>query len=255
MCPITLLVLLASAAPARLDVPLVLPTARAQDPEPVKGRWTGSITAGGIVTSGNSETRNGNATADAEYRREKDRVTLGFLWNYAEEKNTTGSWNLTDRRTSGKAKYDYFFTEKTYGLVQTSAEADEAADLDLRWTLGAGVGRQFQESERWKLSAEAGLAWFDEEYETTSDEYVAGRLAYNAAWKPHRVWELGQTGELFPSLEDSDDVNAKVDTRAKVSFTESMFGQLQWVFDWDNTPATGKEREDHRFLLSVGWKF
>jgi hypothetical protein len=34
-----------------------------------------------------------------------------------------------------------------------------------------------------------------------------------------------------------------------------MFAQVQWVMDWDNTPASGAERVDSLFLLTVGWKF
>jgi len=34
-----------------------------------------------------------------------------------------------------------------------------------------------------------------------------------------------------------------------------MFGQFQWVVDWDNTPAPGKKETDQRYLLSIGWKF
>lgn len=231
-----------------------------QDPTPEvvppqEPKWTGTVSAGGTITDGNSQTRQGNATADAELRREKDRWTLGFLWIYSEEKNTTGDWNLTDRRTSAKAKYDYFLTEKTYLLAQTSAEADEEADLELRWTLGVGAGRQFRETERTKLSAEAGLSWFDEEFKTSEDSYLAARGAYNAEHALNPTFTIAQTGEIFPSLEDQDDVYAKVDTRLKIAFRENLIGQLQWVFDWDNTPAAGKDRVDNRYLASVGWKF
>jgi hypothetical protein len=62
---------LAQAAPAPQSTP-------APKPPP---KWTGSITAGGVVTTGNSETRSANATADAVYEREQDRITLGFLWS------------------------------------------------------------------------------------------------------------------------------------------------------------------------------
>lgn len=241
-----------------IESPVAPSSALAQDPAAVKPepKWTGSVTAGAIVTTGNSETRNANATADAEYRREKDRITLGFLTTYAEEKNTSPDWTLTDRRTSAKAKYDYFLSEKTYAFAQTSADKDRQASLDLRWTAGVGAGRQFLEDEKWKLSAEAGLTYFNESFNTgVDDDYMAARAAYNVEWHASEKWVLGQTTDIFPSLEDSEDVYVKADTRAKVTLTESMFGQLQWIVDYDNTPAAGKDRVDHRVLVSVGWKF
>jgi putative salt-induced outer membrane protein YdiY len=227
-----------------------------QDPGPTEPKWTGSVTAGAILGMGNSETRTYNATADAEYRRAKDRVTLGFLTTSSEEKNTTPDWTTTDRRTSAKAKYDYFLSEKAYAFVQSSADTDRQASVDLRWTAGVGGGRQFRDDKTWKISAEAGVTYFNEEFKTgVQDDYISARGAYNVEWKANETWVLGQTTEVFPSLEDSEDIYVKADTRAKVSLTESMFGQIQWILDYDNTPAAGKDRVDHRVLLSVGWKF
>jgi len=222
---------------------------------PTDPKWTGSITAGAMLSSGNSEMRNANATADAEYKRTKDRITLGFLWNFAEDKST-GSWNITDRKTTARAKYDYFLTEKTYALAQTSAESDLAADLDLRTTLGVGLGRQILDDEEWKFGAEGGLSLINENYGSSpNDSYLAARGAYNATWNLSKMWQFGQMLEVFPSLENIDDFNAHVDTRAKASLTESMFGQVQWLYDFDNTPATGHDRVDNRLVLTVGWKF
>lgn len=246
-----------AAGAARSDGPSPVPTLGLfpQDPAPEAPRWKGSVTVGGTLTTGNSETRAGNATADAELRRKKDRFTLGFLWVYGEEKNTTGDWNLTDRRTSGRGKYDYFLTEKTYLLAQASAEADEKSSLDLRTTLGVGAGRQFVETERLAFSGELGVAYVDEEYETTESDYFAGRAAYTGRWTVNKTFSLSQIGEVYPSIEDQDDITAKLDTRLAATFTESMVGQLQWILDYDNTPAPGADRLDHRLLLSVGWKF
>ena len=246
-------------ATAPADAPLAAdalqnPAPPTAPPEP---KWTGSVTAGAIVTTGNSQTRNANATADAVYQRVKDRITLGFLWSYADNKNTPGAgWTLTDRKTSGRAKYDYFLSEKTYALAQASAEADELADLDLRTTLGVGAGRQFADDEEWKFSAEGGLAHIDENHGSSPDDsYIAARAAYNATWNLSKMWSFGQLVELYPSLESLDDFNAHVDTRAKATLTGSLFGQVQWVYDFDNTPAAGHDRVDNRLILTLGWKF
>jgi len=57
------------------------------------------------------------------------------------------------------------------------------------------------------------------------------------------------------SLEDSEDVNTRSDTRLKTTLTDKMFAQLQWIWDYDATPATGKERNDNQITLGVGWSF
>ncbi|HVS18724.1 MAG TPA: DUF481 domain-containing protein [Planctomycetota bacterium] len=251
----------AEARPLSLTEALAQPgaTQPAQEAEegPPQG-WTGSVTAGATITSGNSESRGGNATANAELRREDDRFSFGFLWLFAENSNNpTDTWQITDRRTTGWGQYDYFFSEKTYGFAKAQLENDLQMALDLRQTYSVGLGRQIRETEDFKLSGELGLAWVEQSFKTPDDdvEYLAARAAYNVDWVISEVWSFGQNGEIFPSLESSDDVNAKLNTRLKAAFGESMFGQLQWLYDWNNSPATGAERVDNQFLFSIGFKF
>ncbi len=227
------------------------PTILTLDDKPVMHKWIGGISASAIITDGNTKTRSANAQADALYRREEDRTTFGGWWNYQDD--DTG---VLQRRTGAKAQYDYFFSEKLYGLAQTSIEGDEEADLDRRWILGVGAGRQFMEDAVRKFSAEAGLSWFDEQFGSSPDsDYIAARLAYKYDRNFNKDWVFFNGAELYPSVENANDIYAKVDTRLKVTLSEKLYAQAQWVFDWDNTPATGNERVDNRYIISIGWTF
>jgi putative salt-induced outer membrane protein len=216
------------------------------------GKWHGSLAAGATFANGNTDRTTFNASAKAVNRREKDRRTGEFLWNYAEEEDS-----ITERRVYALGKYDYFVNEKLYYLGQLTGESNDSADLDLRIITSAGAGYQFSNEERWKFAGEAGLSYIDEDYSGTADddEFVAARLAYNADWKPDDKWAFGQKTEVFPSLEDSDDVTARVDTNAKLMLTEKMFAQLQWILTWDNTPPSGASGTDSLFLIMLGWSF
>lgn len=235
-----------------LSEPTAATIALADATGPVMDKWTGAVNAGATISDGNTESRSASVGADAEYRRTKDRTTLKLQWNYADD-----GVSVTQRRIYGAAQYDYFLTEKTYVLAQTSGEYDTKANLDLRTTLGVGVGRQLRDDAAWKLSGEAGLTYFNEDFQGSADDkdYIAGRLAYNAEYKAIEKWVFSQLGELFPSLEEAEDVYAKVDTKARVTLTDKMFAQLEWIYAWDNTPATGAERVDNLYLLTLGWSF
>jgi putative salt-induced outer membrane protein YdiY len=225
-------------------------------PEVVLHRWTGAVSVGAVSTNGNTDTNSVSATADGEYRREKDRTTLGAFWSYQDQKNSTGGTDVTDRKTGGKGKYDYFFSKKVYGLAQASADNDYQADLKLRTTIGVGAGYQWREDAKIKFGTEAGLSEFSEDfYNSPDDDYLAARLAEKLDWNINKDWSIGHTAEAFPSLENADDLYTKIDTRLKVSLTKKMFAQLQWVWDWDNTPAAGKDRSDNRYALTLGWSF
>lgn len=245
----TALLPLLLASPQPLAEPLQ-PTPLIQDEEPVEG-WTGSLAAGGMIRSGNNKTRTANASVDAGWRRDNNRVTLVGLWSYQDDNRV-----VTQRKLYGSAKYDRFLSENTFAYGQTLGDSDKEAGLDLRLTLGGGLGRQFVDDETWKFSAEGGLSGVSEDFQTSGkNEYLAARLAYSAAYNHSETWAFEQDAQAYPSLENADDIYARLDTRAKLTLTQNMFAQLQWVMDYDNTPDTGKERIDHLFALSVGWSF
>lgn len=245
--------------PVGFDLSEPLPAA-VEDP-PALNKWTGSVKANFAMMDGDTDRTTIGAGADAEYRREKDRTTLKFLWNYAEDEES--SPNVTQRQVRGGAKYDYFFNPKTYAFGETSGEYDLSAGIDLRATVGVGIGRQFREDEHWKLSGELGASYVDENYVVDADdtEYVAGRAAGKAEYKPNDKATYSNTSEIYTSLEDTDDSFARLDTKARFLLTSSMFAELQWLFTWDNTPAedsvTGQSlnRTNDQYLLGVGWSF
>jgi putative salt-induced outer membrane protein YdiY len=247
-----------SAAGVSAETPLPEPVPAAQEEEIADlNQWKGSVNAGVTITDGNTDLTTLSAGGDAKLRREKDRISLGAFWNFQQTKNEVSGANEISQRTSGAdAQYDYFMNERTYLFAQASAENNKQADLDLRATVGGGAGHQFLEREDLKLSAEAGPAFVSENFGSSPDsEYLAARGAYDVDWQVNKDWQILHSGVVFPSLEDSDDVYVKLDTRARLTLSESMFAQLQWVFDYDNTPAQGADRQDNRYLLSVGWSF
>lgn len=233
--------------PPPAEALLVAPS---QDEEEDKG-WTGSLSIGALNTDGNTDIKSASTILEAERKREKDRTTFGFYWNYNEEDGS-----VTQRRIGGRAQYDWFKSDKTYYLVQTGAENDAESDLDLRFNLGAGIGQQWYDEEEWKFSSEIGPSWFFEDYKgESSNDYIAARLAYNLDHMHGEKLTFSQSATVFPSLEDSEDIYSKLDSRVRYALTEAMFAQFQWIWDWDNTPASGNDRSDHRHVLTVGWSF
>lgn len=261
--PLVHLALLAasSSVPA---VPAALPEApaapsSAQDAAAasVEPQWTGNVSAGFIMTDGNSEMRQANASADAVLKRENDQITLGFLWVYAENANNVANdWDLTDRKTFGRGKYDYFFAKETYAYGLATAENDFLQSIALRYTAGAGLGHQFIDTDSWKFAGEVGMAYIDTDYKLATDTSdVTVRLATNTAYKLNDTWALGHTLEVYPSVEDGDDIYGRSQFSADAKLSENMIASFKWVLDYDNTPVPGNERVDNRYLLSVGWKF
>ena len=236
------------------DGPRSIPAAELVEWKPDTS-WAGTVAVGGSMTTGNTERRSANANGEAIRRTEDTRLTLRATWDYAQDK-TTGAWLINQRRTFGSAKYDWFFDPRTYLYGQATAENDKFADLSLRLTAGAGVGYQIYDEADYSLQGEAGLTYIDEAHNVSADtEFLAVRLAYRARWSFSDKLTLLQDGEFYPSLEDVSDFYARIDSRARATLTASMFAQVQWVWDYDSTPATGLKESDHRVIAAVGWTF
>lgn len=223
------------------------------DPPP---QWKGSLTINGAITAGNTERRSIGSAMDAVRRSEIDRLTVDASWDYSEDKQQ-GTWRLSQRRVGAGLKYDYFLSKRLYVLATTRALGDTLADINLRYTAGAGLGYQWAESETFDFATEAGLSYFNENYRsaTPSVDYLAARLAYKMRWAFSETARLIHGVEAFPSLEDGQDVYFVMDTKLQMDLTRAMIAQIQWVWDYDNTPSPGLDRSDHRVLLSVGWQF
>ena len=223
--------------------------------------WTGSVNVGGQISTGNTERRAVSAGAEAIRRTREDRLRLRGTFDYAEDKDTSptaadNSWRLSQRRTYGQAKYDYFLSKKMYLLATTSGENDELSRLHLRFTGGAGVGYQWYDRDDLSVLTEVGLSYVDEDYSGGPDtDFLAARGALSVRWTIMDGLKLLHDSEVFPSLEESDDFYARLDTRLQATLTDNLFAQFQWILDYDNTPAQGRQRDDHRLLASVGWSF
>jgi len=239
---------------------LVAPSVRAehQEEDPAvaeQPEWEGTFGAGLSLSSGNTDRRSANALIDAELREEDRRYTLGLDWQYADEAED-GPSELLERRAGVNAKVDFFLDERSYLLLTADAETDHKAQMELRYSAGVGYGYQIAEEEDWSLSIEAGLSQIKEELVGAEEEsFISGRFGYALERGLWERWTFSQDGELFPSFEEASDVYMEIDTRLRCDFSDNLYGQFQWLFDWDNSPAVGSERADHRLLFSVGYSF
>jgi len=246
--------------------PATSPLPELQEAEkPEFPQWSGALSLGASWTAGNTETSTVNGTFNAERRGEKDRWTYDAFANYGRTKDqATGVRNTTTQNYGASAKYDYFASDRLYYLGKASGKIDHVATLDLQTIVGAGVGYQWKETEKIKWGTEVGLSYVDERYEDSDSDadFLAARLASNLKYEISKSAAFEQTAEYLPSLEDSEDVIAKIDNRLKLNITGKWIAQIQYVLDFDGSVPggadpgpDGQKETDHRVVLSIGWSF
>jgi putative salt-induced outer membrane protein YdiY len=244
--------------PMPLFVPDLLGAVAAQDTaaevkkEP---HWNGTVSAGATLTRGNTDTLSAAFLAEAKREAAHDRYTLKSFWNYSEQ-TVAGSTSITQRNAGLNGQYDYFPGGKWYLLGKAGAETNDRANLHLRYYGGAGAGYQFVKNEKHALAGDGAIVYFKEEFsDDTEDDKVALNLGYDYDWKISPSAAFGHYVDAFPAIDDFSDVFVKVDNRLTMNLTKSMISTLQYVLDFDHTPATGTKQTDHRVIFTLGWSF
>jgi putative salt-induced outer membrane protein YdiY len=223
--------------------------------------YKGFVQAGGTITDGNTQTRSGAINGEFEARTQRQRFTLGGAYNYAEDEDA-----VTARNARGFIKYDFFVTKRFYLFSSAFFEGDSFQDLNLRTALSAGPGYQFIDIgdfeavclSKMQLSAEAGLSYFNEDFDGDDDDqsYVAARWSVKWDWPvmPDKII-IFHLHEGFPGLENGDDLYIRSEQGVRFIIVKNFFAAFQVNWRWDNTPADDNERSDTTYLASLGYNF
>lgn len=204
------------------------------------------------IAKGNTDTEMYHFDGEAVARTEKNRYTAGGQFNreYADGDQIANNY-------LGYMKYDHFLTQKWYFNTTASFERDTFKDLNLRTTIGAGVGYQFYETELTNLSTEAGLAYVNEDFDEAEDnDYPAGRWALN--FDRHlfdKVIQFFHNHSGYVSLEDTSDMFVRTRTGLRFPLYKGFNLTAQYEFDWDNSVPAGQDEIDQRYILSLGYLY
>jgi putative salt-induced outer membrane protein YdiY len=221
-------------------------------PKP-KVKITTRANAGLENERGNTDTDKIYGDAEFTARTKKDRYTVGGEVNQekADGIDTARNW-------LAYGDYNRFITDKLFFYADALFENDEFADLDLRTTLGAGLGYQIFESEELNLSVGGGLGYVSENFILAEDDdFSSGqwRIDYDQ-YLFKKIVQLFHRQRGFISLEDTN--NWKIRTRQGLRFPlyKGITATLQYNYDYYNDPSPAAiSKWDSKFLFLIGYQF
>ncbi len=205
---------------------------------------------GGNFARGNTDAQTVHLDGELVARNPSQRVTLDGELNDAAQDgvDTASNWRLG-------MKYDHFASERTYFYANTRFDHDGQAGLDLRSTLGVGVGRQLFERDDLKLSLEGGLSLVNEDYADEEDTRFPG--ARFAARYEQAFWDgrltLFHKSDLLLSLKSLDDYLYQSRTGFRIPVGNGFSLGSQVNFDYDAVPAAGKGSTDTTLLFKLDY--
>lgn len=214
--------------------------------------WSGRVTLGATDTSGNTETRDAYVEAGLKARAKGWRWTSNGRANYSESSGvqTTGNW-LADTR------FDWLFRERQYLYGRASIQRDTFSGIELRWTVGAGYGYKFIESDRTNLELRAGLDHVSTERVVPPDQdYLA--LGWGIDFDHWFVQDrlqffFGQEGFADPRGDEGVVIRSQTGLRAPI--IDDLTANLQVNLDYNSDPGPGFKTTDRTYIVGLGYTF
>jgi putative salt-induced outer membrane protein len=220
------------------------------------------VTAGGLLTQGNSRTIAATLAGDFRIRRNVSQFSALAAVNYGRSAPAGDApYATTVENYQGKVRYDYFFTPGVAGFLSVSARRDRFQGLDLRLNVDPGVAYYFIDEKTQQLWVELG---YDLQHDIRQDDFITAALlaepplppiaksetshgvrafvGYNYALNETLAFNAGL--EYLQSVEEGKDarVNGDVGLTTKVSQTFSIATTLS--VRYDNDPLEGVEKTD-----------
>ncbi len=220
-------------------------------------KWTGSISAGITVTTGNTETETYNASLRAARRSEKDRMTVGADYAKGKRTDNAGDEETIEDWWRATAQYDYFFSKKFFGFVNGRYEKDGIALLDRRVVVGAGGGYQWIESDKTNFATSVGVASVYEKYENEDDgdDEVSLQAGYTFDHQINKSVKFLHDLTYFPTFDDFGNYYLTSTAELRASLTKTMFANFKVIYNFDETPAVGRESTDVKYIFGLGMTF
>lgn len=212
--------------------------------------WTGLVSGALTLERGNTETDEFDYKVESYWRSLRDRYT--FKLN-GEIDEANGLKNAENWIAIGK--YDYFIDGPWYWGMNAAAEGDKFADLDLRYYIGPYIGREFYNTPRIALSAEAGVVYVNEDFILAEDKEYPGMnwtvtASSNILGGESRLY-LDHNGIL--NLDDAGDliVNTTIGLAFPMMF--SIEAAAEVLLEYDSGVPNGVEKLDETYRFRIGY--
>lgn len=219
--------------------------------------WKANIDAGINTKDGNTESTTTHIKGGYANERTLDNIYFDVLALYETVTNKdtdVDEETVNEQRATGK--YEYKHTPRFYSFFNQYFEHDEIEDLNYRSISSPGVGYRFIDKEWLRYRAEAGPAYTYERFHGgITDDYFGIRIGQYLDWIIWRDTKFYAKSEYIQSVEDSDDWRVDSGLGIRHNITKSVALSVEFLDQYDNTPAEAKEKEDRTLIGSVGYNF
>lgn len=212
--------------------------------------WSGTVDTGLSLSHGNADTATFNFGFNAARTTTRDKISAYMTTLYARN-STAGTSVVTANAKRGGARYDLNLSSRAFAFGTGDLENDEFQKLDLRLTLGGGMGWHAKKTERTSFDVFGGGALNREYFSTglnrSSGEVLIGeelthKLSGRTSFKERAV--------LLPNMSETGEYRFNFDASAVTLLNTWLGWTLTFSDRYISNPVVGTKSND--LLLSTG---
>lgn len=217
-------------------------------------RLDGSLSVGYSFTKA-SDVSQFNFDGSATYRTPKRSFTVS-----ASTIVTSDQTDETTEREDIGFRVTRFRNNRWFNAWLGGLERNDELGLDVRVSLGGGVGRYLVQSNISELALVGGVIATRESLvgDQESEESLEGLigLSYSRYIFDDPNVDVETQVQVYPNLTDSGRLRAQLDARVRYELVEDLFFNLSFYDSYDSDPASGAEStNDYGIVTSLGWSF
>jgi putative salt-induced outer membrane protein YdiY len=217
------------------------------------GHFDGSLSVGYSLTKSNN-TQQFTLSGDLLYNADKYSVSSGLSMLFSSQTDTTPT-----QRYQGDLSYKHLLGARWYALGGFDALHSDELELDLRTTLGGGIGRYLKRNYNYDFSVAGGAVWDWENYsdpgipdQNTPEAIASAQFnAYNLIGD-----NLNLTNEIkfFKSMTDASRTRIDLSSEVRWSLPRHLFFNIQLQDNFDSSPTGTAPKNDYLFSTGFGWQ-
>jgi putative salt-induced outer membrane protein YdiY len=222
-----------------------------------RNRVSGAIELGYSLTRGNSPLSQSAVTANAEYHSTRVRVQadLSSLFSKQAPAESASAHSLSTR-------LDYHLTPHAFLFTLGGLERDERELLNLRTSLGAGLGWQIADSPTTQISVIGGVNFVDESYQR-QDASGSGRrepggealIGFSADKLEFGRLSFFSKTSVYPSLLERGRLRIVASSGVRLPLVGHLTWSLRFFEKFDSRPLLPVKKNDYGTISSFGFVF
>jgi len=210
---------------------------------------SGTLGAGALVASGNTESQSANIDLDATVAYEIWRHRFKLTGYQASEEGED-----TAERYTASAQSDYRITSRSYLFVHADYLTDRFGAFDRRTSLTGGFGRRVLETATQALDLEAGAGRRVSEPDGTNDRNYENVVRLNGEF----AWSFAESSGFTQSLEveaGEDNTESESVTAIRSRLVQDLSWRLSHTVTHNSDVPAGTDRTDTFTAVAVEYAF